>query len=141
MWNEEWYTYVLLYNCARKIPPISKFKTWLIPFFEELMQNYKLNFSICKIKNLFIILNVPLSRQNPNQISLSPFTVKFWYPFSGDSLFNSLNKLPLKNEVLRYTELENCDLRFNIGGVPVVAQWLMNPTRNHKVSGLIPGLT
>ena len=26
------------------------------------------------------------------------------------------------------------------GGVPVVAQWLMNPTRNHEVSGLIPGL-
>ena len=24
-------------------------------------------------------------------------------------------------------------------GVPVVAQWLMNPTRNHEVSGLIPG--
>ena len=25
-------------------------------------------------------------------------------------------------------------------GVPVVAQWLTNPTRNHEVSGLIPGL-
>ena len=25
-------------------------------------------------------------------------------------------------------------------GVPVVAQWLMNPTGNHEVSGLIPGL-
>ena len=25
-------------------------------------------------------------------------------------------------------------------GVPVVAQWLMNPTRNHEVAGLIPGL-
>ena len=24
--------------------------------------------------------------------------------------------------------------------VPVVAQWLMNPTRNHEVAGLIPGL-
>ena len=24
--------------------------------------------------------------------------------------------------------------------VPVVAQWLMNPTRNHEVSGSIPGL-
>ena len=24
-------------------------------------------------------------------------------------------------------------------GVPVVAQWLMNPTRNHEVVGLIPG--
>ena len=26
-------------------------------------------------------------------------------------------------------------------GVPVVAQWWMNPTRNHEVAGSIPGLT
>ena len=25
-------------------------------------------------------------------------------------------------------------------GVPVVAQWLTNPTRNHKVAGLVPAL-
>ena len=25
-------------------------------------------------------------------------------------------------------------------GVPIMAQWLMNPTRNHEVSGSIPGL-
>ena len=25
-------------------------------------------------------------------------------------------------------------------GVPIVAQWLINPTRNHEVSGLILGL-
>ena len=25
-------------------------------------------------------------------------------------------------------------------GVPIVAQWLMKPTRNHEVSGLIPAL-
>ena len=25
-------------------------------------------------------------------------------------------------------------------GVPVVAQWLMNPTRNHGVEGSVPGL-
>ena len=25
-------------------------------------------------------------------------------------------------------------------GVPIVAQWLLNPTRNHEVEGLIPGL-
>ena len=24
-------------------------------------------------------------------------------------------------------------------GVPLVAQWLMNPTRNHEVAGSIPG--
>ena len=27
-----------------------------------------------------------------------------------------------------------------IEGVPVVAQWLTNPTRNHEVAGSIPGL-
>ena len=25
-------------------------------------------------------------------------------------------------------------------GVPIMAQWLINPTRNHEVEGLIPGL-
>ena len=25
-------------------------------------------------------------------------------------------------------------------GVPIMAQWLTNPTRNHEVSGSIPGL-
>ena len=25
-------------------------------------------------------------------------------------------------------------------GVPIVAQWLTNPTRNHEVAGLTPGL-
>ena len=31
-------------------------------------------------------------------------------------------------------------LKNNFGGVPVVAQWLTNPPRNHEVAGLIPGL-
>ena len=30
-------------------------------------------------------------------------------------------------------------LKINWYGVPVVAQWLTNPTRNHEVVGLIPG--
>ena len=30
--------------------------------------------------------------------------------------------------------------RKKAGGVPTVAQWLTNPTRNHEVAGLIPGL-
>ena len=31
-------------------------------------------------------------------------------------------------------------MKYNMGGVPVVAQWLTNPTRNHEVAGLIPDL-
>ena len=32
------------------------------------------------------------------------------------------------------------EFKMVLQGVPVVAQWLMNPTRNHEVVGLIPGL-
>ena len=32
-------------------------------------------------------------------------------------------------------------LKKSIIGVPVMAQWLTNLTRNHEVSGLTPGLT
>ena len=32
------------------------------------------------------------------------------------------------------------DKRENLKGVPLVVQWLMNPTRNHEVAGSIPGL-
>ena len=28
----------------------------------------------------------------------------------------------------------------NVLGVPVVAPWLRNPTRNHEVAGLVPAL-
>ena len=31
-------------------------------------------------------------------------------------------------------------LRVSADGVPVMAQWLTNPTRNHEVSGSVPGL-
>ena len=30
-------------------------------------------------------------------------------------------------------------IRRRFRGVPFIAQWLMNPTRNHKDAGLIPG--
>ena len=33
-----------------------------------------------------------------------------------------------------------CFLKKNSHGVPVVAWWLMNPSRNHDVVGSIPGL-
>ena len=37
----------------------------------------------------------------------------------------------------------NVNIRKNINkkqGVPVVAQWLMNPPRNHEVAGSVPAL-
>ena len=36
--------------------------------------------------------------------------------------------------------LINGSLKKDIYGVPVVAQWLMNPTSNHEVAGSIPGI-
>ena len=36
--------------------------------------------------------------------------------------------------------METNDNKIHVG-VPVVAQWLTNPTRNHEVAGSIPGLT
>ena len=35
--------------------------------------------------------------------------------------------------------MEN-NIRKGMWGVPVVAQWLTNPIRNHEVAGSIPGL-
>ena len=35
---------------------------------------------------------------------------------------------------------DKIDFKMKAIGVPVVAQWLMNPTRTHEVMGLIPGL-
>ena len=41
----------------------------------------------------------------------------------------------------RVVEKRNKDTQqICILGVPAMAQWLTNPTRNHEVVGLIPGL-
>ena len=37
-------------------------------------------------------------------------------------------------------ELADSDIKAAIIGVPIVAQWLANLTRNHEVVGSIPGL-
>ena len=42
-----------------------------------------------------------------------------------------LNKI-LAHQIQQYIK--------RIVGVPVVAQWLTNPTRNHEVVGSVPGL-
>ena len=49
--------------------------------------------------------------------------------------------LKKKNAFLKYIQVKSDeDKRLRIFGVPNVAQWLTNPTRNHEVSGSIPGL-
>ena len=47
-----------------------------------------------------------------------------------------------KNPLPRMLYPERLSFRIErkIHGVPVVVQWLMNPTRNHEVVGSIPGL-
>ena len=54
---------------------------------------------------------------------------KMWYIYTID--YYSATK---KNEVISFS-VTWMDL-----GDPVIAQWLMNPTRNHEVAGWIPGL-
>ena len=46
-------------------------------------------------------------------------------------------KLEIKNQGLIPQELA---IPIENVGVPIVAQWLTNPTRNHEVAGSIPGL-
>ena len=45
-----------------------------------------------------------------------------------------------RNHRLPYKSLKRKVIKWGKMGVPVVAQWLTNPTRNHEVSGWIPGL-
>ena len=44
------------------------------------------------------------------------------------------------HELVSYLKLVNSTKKQHINGVPVVAQWLMNLTRNREVTGSIPGL-
>ena len=48
---------------------------------------------------------------------------------------------------LRNPSIQRMETKFSVesalkekGGVPVMAKWLMNPTRNHEVAGSMPGL-
>ena len=53
-------------------------------------------------------------------------------------LFNG-NAFHFKHE-LKYSHIHKVRSRSVLSRVPIVAQWLTNPTRNHGVAGLIPGL-
>ena len=69
----------------------------------------------------------------------------------GTSRCKLLNIGQINNKVLlystgnyiRYSGINHSGKEYEneyVYGVPVVAQWLINPTRNHEVVGSIPGL-
>ena len=39
-----------------------------------------------------------------------------------------------------FFKLFSCILEDVVYGVPIVVQWLTNPTRNHEVTGSLPGI-
>ena len=43
-------------------------------------------------------------------------------------------------QALQANDLYCFEKKGSFYGVPAVAQWLTNPTRNHEVSGSVPGL-
>ena len=40
----------------------------------------------------------------------------------------------------RMARLDKRKIKISFLGVPLMAQWLMYPTRNHEIAGSIPGL-
>ena len=59
---------------------------------------------------------------------------------SDKELGYSLYECTLSLRRLENNEELNCFLKIIFHGVPVMAQWLLNPTRNHEVADSIPGL-
>ena len=60
-----------------------------------------------------------------DQVGFIPGMQRFFNTCKSISVIHHIKKLMNKNYMI---------------GVPVVAQWLTNPTRNHEVSGSIPAL-
>ena len=46
----------------------------------------------------------------------------------------------IRDRKLERNGVDNSNARKCLHGVPIVAQWLTNPTRDHEVVGSIPGL-
>ena len=40
----------------------------------------------------------------------------------------------------KFNTIDPTEIKIIATGVPVVAQWLTNPTRNHEVAGSVPAL-
>ena len=60
---------------------------------------------------------------------LSPYSVPQYY------IYEICHSVALSRTSLFFTVVKNSPV-----GVPVMAQWLMNPTGNHDIVGLFPGL-
>ena len=60
-------------------------------------------------------------------------------PFYGRVVFHCVYKPHLLNQAFVHVTTLNIKTSYS-QGVPIVAQWLTNPTRDHEVTGLIPGL-
>ena len=65
-------------------------------------------------------------------------------------VINGFNAIPIKIPARIFVDMDKIILKLiwkgkgtrkAKSGVPVVAQWLMNPTRNHEVVGSIPALS
>ena len=73
---------------------------------------------------MFIVFSFFLISAVP--IEISPFFISY---------FVSVLSLLFLGSLFR-----GLSILFTLLGVPVVAQWLTNPTRNHEVAGSVPGL-
>ena len=55
---------------------------------------------------------------------------------------SKFKKIEIISSIFSDHNCMNLDINYkkNISGVPIVAQWLTNPTRNHEVVGSVPAL-
>ena len=57
-----------------------------------------------------------------------------------ENICNDMTLYLVKYTIKIYKQLLQLKKKKEKNGVPVIAQWLTNPTRNHEVVGSIPGL-
>ena len=86
-----------------------------------------------------------------DQVGFIPKMQRLFNIFKSISVIHHINKLKTKNHMIFSIDAEKAfdkiqhpfliKILQKVGtGVPVVAQWLTNPTRNHEVAGSIPAL-
>ena len=75
-----------------------------------------------------------------HSLSLDPALLWLWQRPAATALIRPLAWEPPCATGAALEKTENNNNNMVKIGVPIMAQWLMNPTRNHKVAGSIPGL-